>query len=166
MHKDPSERITSLEHQIRNLKVIAVLAFVLFAVAVGLLLNFKVEAQSGDRILRVRGIVVEDAAGRERILIGAPIPAAQNRVRTDLARVRSEWAGRYPNADRYINYYKDYQHGANGILILDEKGFDRIALGDPAPDPNIGKRIAPDTGIVITEAFRWLRAAYEEAQTK
>src|SRR5215831_163801 len=118
MCADPSDRIATLEAQVRNLKLIGVVsAVVLLAAIYPLFIGFKAEAQSSDRILRVRGIVIDDAAGHERILIGAPIPTAQNRVRTDEARVRQLWAPRYPSADRYMNFYKDYQHATNGILI-------------------------------------------------
>ena len=160
MHTDPFHRIAILECQIHRLKVMGAVSAIVLAVVICSLFNFKAEAQSSDRILRVRGIIVEDTAGHERILIGAPIPAAQNRVRTDDARVRQLWATRYPNADRYMNFYKDYQHATNGILILDEKGFDRVALGDPVPDPNVGKRIGPSTGMVINDEQGNERSGY------
>ena len=31
------------------------------------------------------------------------------------------------------------------MLTLSEDGFDRLVVGDPVPDPNIGMRIAPST---------------------
>jgi hypothetical protein len=98
-------------------------------------------------VLRVRGLIIEDAAGRERILIGAPVPPATARVRTDLTKAVKAWGKRYPNMD----WYKRLDNTTNGILILDENGFDKIAIGDPTPDPNIGKRIAPATGIEIND---------------
>jgi hypothetical protein len=160
MQTNPFDRITALEWQLRGLKILVGLSLLGVAVAICFLSNFKAEAQSSDRVLRVRGIIVEDAGGHERILIGAPIPAAQNRVRTDEARVRQLWATRYPNPDRYMNFYKDYQHSTNGILILDEKGFDRVALGDPVPDPNIGKRVGPSTGMLINDEQGNERSGY------
>ncbi len=98
------------------------------------------------------GLVIEDEAGRERILIGAPIPEAANRVRTDEARVREIWAPRFPDEEAYMGFYEDYSHETNGILILSEDGFDRLAFGDPVPDPNIGRRIGPSTGLLINDA--------------
>ena len=59
-----------------------------------------------------------------------------------------------------MGYYQDYNHSTNGILILSEDGFDRIALGDPKPDPNIGKRIGPSTGMVINDAEGFERMGY------
>ncbi len=113
-----------------------------------------------DGVLRARGLIIEDEAGRERILIGAPVPEAANRVRTDEARVREIWAPRYEDGEAYMGYYQDYDHAANGIVILSEDGFDRIVLGDPVPDPNIGRRIAPSTGLVVNDAEGFERTGY------
>lgn len=119
-----------------------------------------VGAQSDNRVLRTRGIIVEDEAGRERVLIGAPIPAAANRARTNDRRVRELWASRYPNQDQYMALYKGYQHSTNGILILDESGVDRVAIGDPVPDATRGKRIGPGTGMVINDDRGLERSGY------
>lgn len=105
----------------------------------------------GNKILRARGIVIVDESGKERILIGAPLPAANNRVRTDTARVRKLWSKRFGNADQYMKWYKDYNHQANGILILDENGYDRVCLGDGVPDANIGQRIGKQTGLIFCD---------------
>ena len=113
-----------------------------------------------DGVMRGRGLIIEDDAGRERILIGAPIPEAANRVRTDTARVRELWGPRFPDLERYMGWYQDYQHSTNGILILSEDGFDRIAIGDPKPDPNIGRRLGPSTGLVINDPEGFERSGY------
>lgn len=111
-----------------------------------------------DRILLAKGLVLQDSEGRERILIGAPIPKARNRVRTDFSRAMKVWGNRLPK--EYGEWYQSYRHDMNGVLILDEKGFDRVAVGDPVPDPNIGKRIAPSTGIVINDDQGFERTGY------
>ncbi len=133
-----------LAQTIRWLQVYAAL------MTVALVVLFVRSGTASDRVLRVRGLVIEDDAGRERILIGAPIPEASNRVRTDEARVREIWGPRFPQ--EYMGYYQDYDHATNGLVILSEDGFDRLVLGDPVPDPNIGKRIGPSTGVVINDA--------------
>ena len=135
------ERLT---RAIRWLQVYAAL------MTVALIVLFVRSGAATDSVIRARGLIIEDAAGRERILIGAPVPEAANRVRTDEARVREVWAPRFPDA--YMGYYQDYSHETTGLLILSEDGFDRLALGDPVPDPNIGKRAWPNTGIVINDA--------------
>ena len=151
-----SERqIAHLEARVRLLTRIVASLAVLFAV--GLVSAF---AGRQSDVIRVRGIIVEDAAGRERILIGAPIPEAGHRVRTDSARVAQTWAQRFPDPDRYMGWYADYRHSVHGMLVLDENGFDRLAVGDSTPDPNIGKRIGPSTGMQINDAEGYERSGY------
>lgn len=58
-------------------------------------------------VIRAKGIVVEDAAGRPRILIGSPLPSAKGRQRPD----------------RF-----------DGIAYLDASGKDRLTFGQ-LPDP-------------------------------
>lgn len=152
------ERIRALEKQCRALRaillslvVVAIAAFITSATAAR-------QREESGRVLRVRGLIVEDEQGRERILLGAPIPPAANRVRTDLARVKEIWAPRFPK--QYMEWYRGYRHHVNGLLILDERGFDRIAVGDPVPDPNIGKRIGPSTGITINDEQGFERSGY------
>lgn len=153
--------VENMRQQLRRLRtMVALLTTGFLLTTAWLCANALVlQAQPADRIIRTRGIVIEDESGRERILIGAPIPPAANRVRTNLERVKQLWAPRYPNLD-YMGFYKDYRHSTNGILILDENGFDRLALGDPLPDPNIGKRIAPSTGFVINDERGFERSGY------
>lgn len=112
---------------------------------------FSFREADENKILRAKGIVIVDDHGRERILIGAPLPQAGNRVRTDTARVRALWSQRFGNANQYMKWYKDYDHKANGILILDEQGYDKVCLGDGVPDANIGPRIGKQTGLIFCD---------------
>jgi hypothetical protein len=157
---DTAQKISLMERQINNLQILNCLLLTLGAAAILILSMRPATAHAADGILRTRGLIIEDASGRERILIGAPIPAAANRVRTDEARARESWAGRYPDPDRYMGFYKGYNHETNGILILDDHGYDRLALGDPVPDPNVGKRIGPSTGMIINDEHGNERSGY------
>ena len=56
-----------------------------------------------DQIIRTQGIVIVDAQGHDRILIGAPVPASKDRARKDDA--------------------------SDGIIFLGKTGADRLALG-------------------------------------
>ncbi len=112
---------------------------------------FSFSGNDNAKIIRARGIVIVDDYGRERIIMGAPLPQANNRVRTDTARVRALWSKRFGNADQYMKWYKDYNHSSNGILILDENGYDRVCLGDGVPDANIGQRIGKQTGLIFCD---------------
>lgn len=148
-------RLSQLETEARRLRLTAATMAILLMAAV-----VAAFTQSQPDIIRARGIIIEDAAGRERILIGAPIPAAHNRVRTDSVRARQAWAGRFPDPDEYMGYYANYRHSMHGMLILDENGFDRVAIGDSTPDPNIGRRLGPGTGIQINDDRGFERSGY------
>ena len=106
------------------------------------------------------GLIIEDEAGRERILLGAPIPEAANRVRTDTARLRALWGPQHPDIEAYMASYEDYEHGANGLVILNEDGFDRLILAEETPDPHVGKRIAPSTGLVVHDRIGFERGGF------
>ncbi len=112
---------------------------------------FSFREYDGNKVLKARGLVIVDDNGRERILIGAPLPGAANRVRTDTARVRELWSKRFGNPEQYMKWYRDYNHQSNGILILDEQGFDKVCLGDGVPDANIGPRIGKQTGLIFCD---------------
>jgi hypothetical protein len=147
------KRVEALERSLarwrRTVGGIAVLA-VLLPLAVA------ARRKPTENILRVRGIVIEDAQGRDRILIGAPVPGSPDRVRTDPEKAKAAWGSNFPTFD----WYATLDHRTNGILILDERGHDRIALGDPTPDPNVGRRIAPGTGLQISDAEGYERTGY------
>lgn len=151
------DRVARLERSVRRMK--RALAGAAAVIGLLLLAAFR-PGQQADEVLRVRGLVITDEAGRERILIGAPIPAAEGRVRTDPDAVRDRWARRFPDPDRYMEWYRDYRHSTNGMLILGEDGYDRLVVGDPVPDPNTGRRIGPATGIVINDDEGFERSGY------
>ena len=147
-------QIELLQHQLdqqtkRLNKIILFATLIILGLSSQFLLSFT--ESSDHKILRAKGIVIVDDNGRERILIGAPLPQAGNRVRTDTARVRALWSNRFGNANQYMKWYRDYSHTANGILILDEEGYDKVCLGDGVPDANIGPRIGQQTGLIFCD---------------
>ncbi|MBN8552857.1 MAG: hypothetical protein J0L52_08180 [Caulobacterales bacterium] len=133
------DKIRELEKSVRGLKVATfALGGLLMIVATAGFTN------SGSDILRARGLIIEDAEGRARILIGAPLPSVPERLRTD--------AGRYDEAfgqqlGRYAADVGNLRNDGVGILVLDENGHDRVALGSPIPDPLNGRRIGNMTGL-------------------
>jgi hypothetical protein len=105
---------------------------------------------NSDKIIKTRGIIVVDEQGRERVLIGAPIPQAKNRVFTDKARALAAWKDKMPESGKfYWDKFDDLHKAGVGMLVLDENGFDRVAVGDRLPDANTGRRIGSATGITI-----------------
>lgn len=84
----------TVERRVRTLERRLYLAYLVIAIAVLTqigLSNLSPAQASGesaagvDKIIKTRGIIIVDEQGRERILLGAPVPTAKNRVRTDLA---------------------------------------------------------------------------------
>ena len=117
-------------------------------------------------IIRAKGIIIEDSSGKDRILIGAPIPFSKARVRTDTALVRKNWAGTYKNADQFMQWYKSYYHGTVGIVVMNESGFDRVLMGDKLADPNSGKRMFEAAGISWNDREGWERGGAGVNTTK
>jgi len=149
------QRIEKLEKQV---KWLGACVLILATVVVSLITLAAKSEPDGAKILRARGLIIEDDQGRERILIGAPIPAAKNRVRTDLDRAKGLWGEEF--GEKRMAAYRDLRNESNGIVILNADGFDRIAIGDPVPDPNIGKRNALFTGIVTNDSRGFERTGY------
>jgi hypothetical protein len=123
---------------------IALIAFISI-----LLLSFT--KMNTFNIIRAKGIVIEDANGKDRILIGAPIPQSKDRVRTDTSLVRKYFASEiYPeDPNKYMDWYKKYRHSAFGMVVMNEKGIDVMQVGDQLSDPNVGRRIFLPTGILL-----------------
>jgi hypothetical protein len=135
-HKEVSkddQRFELLERNIRFLRTV-----VLFLVLIMIVGSSVAMLSSGKgNILRVQGLIVEDAEGNPRILIGSPFPEVKERKREDRT---------------------------SGILLLDEKGVDRVAIASPAPDPQIKgtviKRMSPATGIQLNDLNGNERSGY------
>lgn len=107
--------------------------------------------RNNDRqVLRTRGIVIVDDKGNERILIGAPFPFSRNRIRTDFEKSKAAWGSRFGGQFDWYKTNPTITNDGAGILIMDEKGHDRLSIGAPAPSSWIG-RIAPVTGITIND---------------
>lgn len=152
--------LKALQKEIRKQKARGRIKDSLFTIAIALLAGlFLINGKSGtDDVIRVKGIIVEDNEGRERILIGSPIPYAVNRARTDTVKISETWGKRF--GEKYMEWYKGYNHQANGIVLLDENGWDKVIIGDPTPDPIIGKRIGNSTGIIINDSSGLERTGY------
>lgn len=153
-----------METQLRKLRTgLWVLAFYCLALTLALayfLINTEGNQVPPD-VIRTKGIVIEDTEGKPRILIGAPVPVVPERMRTDTARVRKFWGSRFAQKeDWFMDLYQTYQHSANGIILLDENGHDRVAIGSPVPDPWFGKRIGASTGITLLDEEGLERSGY------
>lgn len=135
------------------------------SLAVAYLLYKVLRASDQFDLIKAKGIVIVDSAGNDRILIGAPIPYSAQRVRTDTNSVRSQWA-KDLGGDEYMNWYKGYHHSMNGILLLNEAGHDKLAVGDNLPDPNTGQRITSPTGMTWNDEKGFERGGLGLGQLK
>jgi hypothetical protein len=89
--------VASLRREVRRLKIVVL---TLVAAAIGLLAMGEPSAQ-GSQSVRARSLIIEDEAGRERILIGAPVPDPREGKRIS------------PSV---------------GLVINDENGFERFGV--------------------------------------
>ena len=93
-------RIDRLERRLRLLE--AVLALMVVMVAVSVVTLPSVTAQGQPQILRARGLVIVDEQGRERIVMGSPVPDPKEGKRMD---------------------------PSTGLVINDINGYERFGLG-------------------------------------
>jgi hypothetical protein len=122
-------RLSRMERQLRVFQVLLSLTILALAASV-ILLSLRHSPRydrSGD-VLRVKGLIVEDGAGHDRILIGAPIPSASGRKRKD---------------------------NTVGLIVLGPTGLDRLSLAAPGPEPQIqgviGHRIGGEAGLLLND---------------
>ena len=73
-----------------------------------------VAAVRPPEVLRARGLVIVDAQGRDRILLGAPVPASADRKRQDAATA--------------------------SMVVLGPDGADRVIVGQ-TPDPVLQRKV-------------------------
>lgn len=144
------DNLASMARKMRLILIMFAFTIIIFSLYI-----FFNSGKTSNGVLRVKGIVVEDSLGRDRILIGSPLPSSRNRVRTDSALVRKYWAKRFKSPDEYMRWYKGYKNDADGIAILNEDGFDRVLLGDRLADPNTGKRLFESAGFLVNDRHGW-----------
>jgi len=121
------ERIESLERRSRRYA----LATIVLGIALAALLvsGFAARKAESEHVLRAKGLVIEDAQGRPRVLLGAPFPSVRERIRSDAA--------------------------STAMIFLDEQGHDRLTLGEALPaqlEGNVSKtnrRIGSSFGVII-----------------
>jgi hypothetical protein len=146
------KELLQLKRQVRMLK-----SYLLISTAVFLFFLFSAFNKATDRfgLIRAKGIIIEDSSGKDRILIGAPLPYSKDRVRTDRALVRKYWAENFPDPEQYMKWYRNYNHSGIGMAILNDQGFDKVVIGEKLPDPNTGKRMFEPTGMFWNNDEGW-----------
>lgn len=154
MENEILKRLQEVENRYKNIKRLF-LGFVGATLVATFFFGFtKIEKFN---IIRAKGIIIEDENGKDRILIGSPIPFSKDRVRNDTALVRQYWASQFENPKQYMEWYKNYKNSADGIVFMNEKGFDVVQVGDNLSDANVGKRMFRSTGIIWNTQTGWER---------
>lgn len=148
MEKEILKQLQEMENRYKKMKQFFIGFVSLTLISI---LGFGFAKTEKFDIIRAKGIIIEDENGKDRILIGAPIPSSKNRVRTDTSLVRKYFANEiYPkDPNKYMEWYKKYRHSAFGMVVMNEKGIDVMQLGDQLSDPNAGRRIFLPTGILL-----------------
>jgi hypothetical protein len=122
-------RLKRVEQRLRLFQVVIALGAAVLGVAIFLALQSNLLSDRSRDVLRVRGLVIEDDKGHERVLIGAPIPKVAGRKRQD---------------------------DTVGLIILGGNRADRVALSAPGPDPQINghvtKRIGASAGLLVDDS--------------
>lgn len=151
------DRMINLNNQQLIIRLLSAYAIVSFGAILYLIATHIQSRRALDTgLIRANGIILLDSAGRERILIGAPIPYSDDRIRTDTTRVRELWSEQLGGAS-YMEWYQSYRHSCNGMLLLNDQGYDVLAVGDELPDPNTGNRITEPTGILWNDSLGFER---------
>lgn len=118
---------------------VEILKFAVLGLAVVLLavLTMALKDASSDKILRIQGLIIEDGDRNPRILIGAPFPGVKERHRSD---------------------------STTGLVLLDEKGIDRLSFGYPALAPQVkgqvSERITTHAGFIVNDTDGDERTGY------
>ncbi len=151
------ESIQALQVRIHQLETRSRRAWLMGGLALLLGIGIAARPAQNPDVLYARGLVIVDEEGRERILIGAPLPEAKHRIRTDMDKVKAAWGERFGGQ---LDWYENVRHDTVGMLVIDEKGYDRIAIGDPVPDPPNGRRIDNGPGIAINDGQGFERSGW------
>ena len=136
--RDIDSRIAAIQRQCRQLQI--ALALMLIAVLASSAWATRAAAQQPQdpQVLRVRTLIVEDAAGQPRIVIGAPIPQSSNRVGlriNDDRGVERLGLSLQPNGDMVLGFDAppgtgDERNRERITLVADQKGGAHIRFLD------------------------------------
>ena len=122
-HAAIEKRIGELQKRTLRLTIVVVLLGAALGITALRSFSRRVEAAEAPQVLRVKGLIVEDAQGRSRILIGAPVPAVSDRVRQNAP--------------------------STSMVFLDEKGHDRFLVGEAVSPTPTFHRIGASYGVTL-----------------
>jgi hypothetical protein len=97
------ERLRRIEARNRHLTILCA-GLALLSTGLGATFALANTSRPEASILHAKGLIIEDAAGRPRVIVGAPFPVVPGRKRQD--------------------------PGATSMMFLDEEGHDRLTIGE------------------------------------
>jgi len=136
-----TERILTLERRLRRTQfILVILASTLVAfVALAARHSLSLAASADDKILHLRGLVIEDAEGHPRLLLGVPTPEVAGRKRKE---------------------------AVTGIVLLGPNGADRVVIAYPGIEPQVMGKVekrsvaVASAGLLINDADGNERAGF------
>ena len=132
---DPQDHVSRIQRRLRITEVLSLICLFGLMFQTWALTRPRVAAaQERDKVLRVRGIIVEDTKGRPRIMLGAPV---------------AKVAGRKDQEDIY------------GLIVVGENGTDRVIVSYPLPGPQREGEAAG--GVLLNDARGGERGGYVAA---
>lgn len=156
-------RVRSLERKILCLAALCGLLLTALAISTVGRFTANVKAAEDAKVLRVKGLVIEDEQGRARILLGAPFPAVQERLRkdvtgTDLVFLDEEGHDRFRVGEMLPASPGFHRIGASyGATILDTKGGERGGMGFLSNGSNVNRAVIaldrPENPSVSSDAW-------------
>ena len=147
MENEFIDRLKQVERKYKKLKI----KFISFSVVCfALFFGFAFKQFETFDIISAKGIIIEDEFGIDRILIGSTVPYSKNRVKADSSLVRDYSAKKHTSRNQFTEWDSNYKHNEEGIIIMNEKGFERV---DKFPDEKTDKRQFDVAGKTWNENF-------------
>ena len=135
MEKEILRKLHEMELRYKRMKLSFIALISMIVVGV-----FSLAFTKTDKfeLIRTKGIIIEDENGKDRILIGAPLPYSKDRVRTDTNLVKKYFASEINPKDpkKYMEWYKKYRQILNSDVIhmrrADGRDWDGILHANPS----------------------------------
>jgi hypothetical protein len=102
MEEELVNRIRKLENELKSTKYLVIFLILMFIILAFQYITVQQKNQLTVNLVRTRGLILQDEKGRDRILMGNPLPYSELRKRTDKRA---------------------------GLLMMDEMGNDRLFIG-------------------------------------
>jgi hypothetical protein len=133
----------------RGLWIATGLCIVLFLSLLGVIVcssTSRVEAAEEAKVLRLRGLIIEDSEGRARIMLGSPMPEVPERLRkdcgTDLVFLDEQGHDRFRVGEMLPAVPGFHRIGSSyGATILDTQGGERGGIGFLSNDKNVNRAV-------------------------